>query len=423
MFFAVDSSNRHAVRKVLTASGMPAAEVRNLRNGQLGKALFDAVAANKLTEDAAVAACGTKTTMPDTSADASDSSDMASSKSGEITTVIVDDVANGHSKPAKVTNGNGKPHDFISEGEMLAALVREIAGKTAVKAAVDAETVRKLVQEAIQAERVKPAIVEIKIGEIVTAVNGESFHTALPDVLLIVNTRIDGRRQHVWLYGPSGSGKSYLAKQVADVLKLPYYFTGAVQSKYDIIGFVPPHYAGNLEECPSLMTPFRRAFQFGGVFGLDDIDRSHPQAFASFNEALANGRFAFPDGMVEAHPDFVCIATANTWGTGATADYVGATKVDGATLTRFVRMEAGYDEELERSLVGADGKDWAKFVQSIRRAVESEGLKILITPRHTLQGAALLKGGMERGKVERYTVFAGVDSSTEGRIRSAARRS
>lgn len=401
MFFTVDSNNRHAVRKALTNIGMPSADVRNLRNGQLGKALYEAVTAGKMTEATAIAACGTRADAPESEPDMPSGIIAASPELAE------------RAEARGKTNGNGHSHE---SADALAEIIRQIAGSA--KAPVDAETVRRMVAEAIEAERIKPAIIEIRSENLVTKLNGESTHAQFETLAKVVSTRVDGRRLHAWLVGPSGSGKSFLQSQVAKSIGLSYYSTGAIQSKYDLIGFIPPQYNGKAEECPSLMTPFRRAFQFGGLFGWDDVDGSDPRAFVAFNEALSNGRFAFPDAMVAQHADFVAVASANTWGNGATADYVGRNKIDAATLTRFVRIEVGYDEELERSLVGKEGKAWAEYVQSVRKAVTKEGIKVLITPRHTLQGAALLKAGLPQQDVERMTVYAGLDKTTESKIRS-----
>lgn len=383
MFFVVDSSNRHAVRKALTGIGMNSAEVRNLRNGQLGKALFEAVQAGKLTEEQAKAIVGTK-------AEAPEPEPTMDAAAAELVKV---------------------PHPGNEAAEAIAALINALSVK---QPSVDPETVRQMVAEAIKAERVKPAVIEIRTGDAVQTVDGTQ-HARFADVVRIINTRVQGRRLHVWLVGPSGSGKSYLAASCAKASKLTYYSTSAIQSKYDLIGFISPTGAEH-----TLRTPFREAFENGGIFAWDDIDASDPRAFVAFNEALANGRFPFPDKMVEQHTDFVCIASANTWGNGATADYVGRNKIDGATLSRFVRVCVDYDEALERDLVGEQGREWAEFVQSVRKAVSTEGIKVLVTPRHTLQGAALLQAGFKRKEVEAMTVFAGLDDATTRKLKAAA---
>jgi hypothetical protein len=240
----------------------------------------------------------------------------------------------------------------------------------------------------------------------------ERLHSIFEDVLMCVTTRNNsGERLSPWVWGPAGSGKSTLGKQIAKSLDLPFYSTSAVQSKYDLMGFVSPN--GDPE---SLMTPFRRAYEFGGVFLFDDIDRSSANAFSAFNQALANGICAFPDKVVKRHADTAIIATANTPGSGGTSQYSGAQRQDGATLDRFRRIRCDYDEALEVDMAG-DQRDWALFVQAVRRSVAAQGLQILVTPRATEDGAALLRNGVSRSKVEQWCLFDGLDQSTVDRIR------
>ena len=66
------------------------------------------------------------------------------------------------------------------------------------------------------------------------------------------------------------------------------------------------------------------------MFLFDDFDASDPVAAVEANEPLANGTCAVLDGMIPRHPDTITILTANTWGHGATNDYVGRMKQDGA---------------------------------------------------------------------------------------------
>lgn len=388
MFFVVDSNNRHSVRKALTAAGRDSSAVRNMKNGELGKALYDAVAAGKLSESEAKAVC--------------------SATSGAAADVVITDDAVQAAAPMSAAVSNDTA---AAVAALLASLQRP---------AIDSATVLQMVRDAMKTAQIRPAVIEIRIPDKAPKQVSGSKHAKFEDVLRIVNTRIQDRRMHCWLVGPSGSGKSYLASSVANASELPYYSTSAIQSKYDLIGFVPPNWDGSFETAHTLKTPFRMAFEHGGLFAWDDIDASDPRAFVAFNEALANGRFAFPDKQVDQHADFVCVASANTWGNGATADYVGRNKIDGATLSRFVRVEVDYDESLERDLVGETGRDWCEFVQSVRKAVRTEGLKVLVTPRHTLQGTALLAAGFKRKEVEAMTVFAGLDADTTRKIKAAA---
>ncbi len=391
VFFQVNSSNRHAVRKLLTSSGMASDVVRSMKNGQLGKSVFDQVKAGKITMEAASAACNAVNDPLEP---------------GEAP-IEVD------AEPIKEdSNFNGNNNVLGAANQIAATLEQLIAGVVPKAQPIDAERVKEIVREILKTEARGVATIEIKTGDNIIKVDGQQ-HAAFEHVVKTISTRVQGRRMHVWLVGPSGSGKSFLANQASKALGLTYYSTSAIQSKYDLIGFVSPTGAEK-----TLRTPFRDAFENGGLFAWDDIDASDPRAFVAFNEALANGRFAFPDKIVEQHPDFVCVASANTWGNGATADYVGRNKIDGATLSRFVRIPVDYDEQLERDMVG--NHEWARFIQRVRSAVKAEGIKVLVTPRHTLQGVALLAAGLNRKTVEDYTVFAGLDSDTVSRLRRAA---
>ena len=131
------------------------------------------------------------------------------------------------------------------------------------------------------------------------------------------------------LVGPAGSGKTTLAAQVAQALNLEFYFTGALQTKYDIIGFIDGNGIYH-------RTAFRNAFENGGVFLWDEIDSSDARAMVAFNSALENDTADFPDGNVKRHPDFISIASANTYGRGADRMYIGRNHLDAATLDRFV---------------------------------------------------------------------------------------
>jgi cobaltochelatase CobS len=276
---------------------------------------------------------------------------------------------------------------------------------------ISEEQLRGIIAEEL--DHLAPRAIEVTIGGTTHKIE-ERTHERFETLVRVINTRIDGRRMHAWLVGPSGSGKSHLAQQVAKASGLEYYTTGAVQTPFQLVGFISP--SGNPD---TLMTPFRRAFEFGGLFSWDDVDASDPRAFVAFNEALSNGIFAFPDRVVRAHVDFVCVASANTWGNGATVEYVGRNRIDGATLKRFAFITVDYDEAMERELCGQH-KPWAVRVQKIRKSVAALGIKVLITPRDSYKGAALLAAGFQESEVERMTVFAGVDKDTEAKIRAGA---
>ena len=204
----------------------------------------------------------------------------------------------------------------------------------------------------------------------------------------------DGHRLNVWLYGPPGTGKTTAAMNTAKALDLAFYCNGALSTKYELIGFKDA--SGTYQR-----TPFRDAWENGGVYLFDEIDGSDPKAVVAFNSALANGIMSFPDGMVIRHKDAVMIAASNTVH-GATSEFTGRMKLDAATVDRFVFMEWEIDEALERAMCPDDA--WVSYVQGFRARVKAKGVKVHITPRATLYGASLLAQGMPIHMVKRVAL-------------------
>ena len=147
-----------------------------------------------------------------------------------------------------------------------------------------------------------------------------------------------------------------------------------------------------------------KAFKNGGMVLFDEMDGSNANALLRLNAILANNIAAFPNGeMVKKHPDFVVIATGNTFGHGATAQYVGRNPLDGATLDRYVNIPMGYDEELERSIAGNDA--WVDFVQAVRHVAEEHKMRYIVSPRASINGAILIAAGDSLDDIKDETIF------------------
>lgn len=278
------------------------------------------------------------------------------------------------------------------DAAQLAALIRSLSA-----GAMDADAVRKVVNEqfAKLAEKMRPGVatVEVKFPDGKIKEVGRQ-HKQFPTLLKMVAAGCN-----VWLAGPAGSGKTTAAEFVAKALDRPFYFNGAIDNEYKLLGFTDAQ--GRV-----VSRPFREAFCNGGVYLFDEVDASLPSAVLAFNAALANGKCDFPDGCHDRHPDFVAIAAGNTWGHGATSDYVGRFKMDAAFADRFVMLEWGYDEALERELAGND--EWTSRVQTIRAKTVAMGVKVVVSPRASIYGAKLLAAGLDRETVEAATIRKGM---------------
>lgn len=178
----------------------------------------------------------------------------------------------------------------------------------------------------------------------------------------------------VMLVGPAGTGKNVICKQVADALGLEFYFSNAITQEYKLTGFVDA--MGNF-----VKTQFYEAFTKGGLFLLDEMDGSIPEVLIVLNCAIANRYFDFPGiGRVNAHENFRIIACANTYGTGASMEYVGRNQLDGASLNRFAIVEVDYDSKIEESVSGGN-KDVLEFCREFRNACRKNGVNHIVSYR------------------------------------------
>ena len=195
----------------------------------------------------------------------------------------------------------------------------------------------------------------------------------------------------VMLVGPAGTGKSHAAEQVANAMGLDFYAmsVGAQTSKSDIIGYMDAmqNY---------VRTVFRNAYEHGGLFLLDEIDAGNSNVLIQLNAALANNYMSFPDGMIRRHDKFRMVASANTFGLGASRQYVGRNQLDAATLDRFVVLSWDIDDNLEQNLaVGKYGAAWLDIVRFVRAFVNDQELRVVVSPRATQRGSLLLSHGMD----------------------------
>jgi len=176
------------------------------------------------------------------------------------------------------------------------------------------------------------------------------------------------------LKGPAGSGKGFTVKQVAKAHNLDFYHTNSATNEFKLTGFV--NAGGVYQE-----TPFYRAFKYGGLFFLDEIDTSDATVLIVLNEALANGYMSFPNSPepVYAHENFRMMSAANTWGQGADSEYVGRFQLDASSLDRMPAVPFGYDKGVEKVI--CPNKDILEFMWSLRDVVEEDKTRMVVSTR------------------------------------------
>lgn len=207
----------------------------------------------------------------------------------------------------------------------------------------------------------------------------------------------------VYLYGAAGCGKSHTARQLAKALGLPFYESMQVMFAHDVKGYGDA--GGNYQA-----TPFFKAFTEGGLFFLDEVDASAPEALVVLNTAIANRRFDFPIiGNVEAHPNFRVVAAGNTAMTGADVEYVARSVQDAATENRFSFFEMKYDKKVELPVHAHGDTVLYNFITDLRQAIKEANVVRCVSYRQTalLANPLLVKFGMAKALTR--NVFKGME--------------
>lgn len=226
-------------------------------------------------------------------------------------------------------------------------------------------------------------------------------HRVFNDVLKFVSMD-----EPVMLVGPAGSGKNIICSQVAKTLGLEFYPMNKITQEFQVEGYGDAN--GNFVE-----TMFYKAFTQGGVLMLDEIDASIPEALVDLNCAIANRYFNFPViGRVQAHKDFRVIACANTYGHGATTDYVGRYQLDGATLNRFGVIYVDYDSRIEEMKAEND-MELLSFMRDFRNVADKNNAHIIVSYRNIGRMAKMIHhADMDKKTALATCLINGIDNNT-----------
>lgn len=236
----------------------------------------------------------------------------------------------------------------------------------------------------------------------------------------------------LWLHGEAGSGKSTTGRIAATALNLAFrsISLGPTTSKSDLLGYRDA--TGNYQG-----TGFRETYEDGGVFLFDEVDNAHPSILTLLNSSIANGHGEFPDKEVERHETTRFIATANTIGRGATAQYVGRAPIDAATIDRFAFVPMDIDDDLEESLILgtlpdetaeidlSDGEvpepgEWLAVVRANRQAAGELGIRTIISPRAALYGVRLASQGVGKTWLHEMLIYKGMKEQDREKLSAKA---
>lgn len=209
----------------------------------------------------------------------------------------------------------------------------------------------------------------------------------------------------LYIVGPTGAGKSSGIVQLAARLNIPVQRVNAHQ-RMEFAELVGQHTVVN-GTMIFMDGPLTTAMRFGHWFVLDEIDLLPPGTNAGLNAVLEGAPLVIPENggeVIEPHPDFRFIATANTRGNGdRSGAFRGTLLQNAAFLDRFMVMEVDYPSpEQEKLILGkalpglaevlVDGMiQVANLVRNAYKGNDTEfgGLEVTMSTRTLLRWARL----------------------------------
>jgi len=212
---------------------------------------------------------------------------------------------------------------------------------------------------------------------------------------------------NVLLYGEAGTGKTEIGINTAYLEQLPlwdYCFNGETSTD-NLLGY------NALEEKDGKNVMVWRdgiltkAFRFGGILLLNEINAINPNVSIKLNQALEKGRKLILDEnnseVIHAHKNLMVIGTMNN-----SVKYAGTNEMSIALLDRFgVKIEVKYNTKLE-TLLHKKGlihsEKIIKFAEAQREAYFNDEFKIPVSTRTLIILSRLVK---IFGEFEAYKLF------------------
>lgn len=212
-------------------------------------------------------------------------------------------------------------------------------------------------------------------------------------------------RPAIALVGPAGNGKTTTAEAACTALGYEYVVIDATEylEPADLVGCMTYDPAKGEVWRDG---PVTEAFRNGKAVIINEFDSLNPRAALCLQSATQDpgpqrkGRYVTtpggPEDRVIPSGDCPILVTMNTYGTGATRQYVGRNALDAATADRFTIISTGYENEA--SILAARGYSaptadrLACWAAAMREQIEANTLRVILSLRTLLRMAQVIEG-------------------------------
>lgn len=223
---------------------------------------------------------------------------------------------------------------------------------------------------------------------------GEIYHSK---TMQIVGDLIEGDWPYLW--GPSGTGKSHLMQQVADLIGIDFKKAGKITEKYSLLGYNDP-------QGRYITTPTFVAALYGSLLLLDEFDNGNQDTTLVLNDIYSEllNKISHPnrtcqvifgnDIPVDINPNFRLISAGNTCGEGENSIFSSRGKIDESLQERMTPIFIDYDSRVEEKILNAY-PEWYNFFINFRKACSNyalnNGLETALGTATTRDASALRK--------------------------------
>lgn len=200
---------------------------------------------------------------------------------------------------------------------------------------------------------------------------------------------IEAGMRNIWMVGPAGCGKSTMARMTAKELNLPYLCIscGIGTSATEFLGYKYPTRES---------TKFAEYYAKPSIILIDEMTALDPAVGQVLNAALANDEIETTTGLVSRNPECIIIATSNTFGSGASRQYVANNQLDASTIDRFIGgiIEVDYSVDYESQY----DVDVVNYVWKLRECIKACNIRRIASTRMIQSGTRMKKAYFKNWK-------------------------
>lgn len=200
---------------------------------------------------------------------------------------------------------------------------------------------------------------------------------------------IEAGMRNIWMVGPAGCGKSTMVRMTAKELNLPYLCIscGIGTSATEFLGYKYPTRES---------TKFAEYYAKPSIILIDEMTALDPAVGQVLNAALANDEIETTTGLVSRNPECIIIATSNTFGSGASRQYVANNQLDASTIDRFIGgiIEVDYSVDYESQY----DVDVVNYVWKLRECIKACNIRRIASTRMIQSGTRMKKAYFKNWK-------------------------